>query len=562
MRKGIVFVSAVVAIFGLAQMVAAQGHFTRGDSNHDGKIDISDGVSTLGWLFLGLAQPKCLDAADVNDSSEIDIADAIYTFNFLFGGGPPPAKPYPVFEADPTDDGLSCLEVVDVAGSIARDTTWTNDKAYRLADAVFVEPGVTLTIEAGTTVLGAVGLAEGKKPVLVARAGSGGKPSGRLVAVGLPNRPIVFTSEKKPGERAIGDWGGVILLGQAHVNVPGGVLKAEGLLPDQFMGCGPNQPPPSGDPADCSVEDDDSGHLEYVRIEYGGFPISPDNEVNGLSLFATGSKTKLNHIQVKFNDDDGFEWFGGTSSLKYGLVTFVSDDYFDYSYGWRGQGQFWVALSSPDIANSENGFEVDNSEAGVGAFEDTPRTMPTISNATLVGKGDPGAGGKAGTGFLLRRGAGTRLYNFIVQGFTKGGFDVDDAASCDMLAVQPDGLPGTILDHGIFYDNVARTGSPPVDRDTPWVTDSDEPLRGDPACSSEAVVRSGANTLISPANPPTRLTKPYDLLNPDFRPVNDALANVLDPTTLGSFFEPATFRGGVAPDVDWTKEPWISYLQN
>ncbi len=562
MRKRIVWLSVLGLALCAGGRLSAQAHFMRGDSNQDAKIDISDGIATLGWLFLGQAQPRCLDAADVNDSGEIDIADGVYTFNFLFGGGPPPRAPYPVFEADPTEDNLGCLEVVDVAGSIAVDTTWTNDKAYRLVDAVFVEPGVTLTIQEGTTVLGGVGLGEGKKPVLVTRPGSGGKPSGRLVAVGRPERPIVFTTERKVGERAIGDWGGIILLGQAQLNVPGGVMKAEGLVPDQFLGCGASLPPPSGNPADCPVNDDDSGHLEYVRIEYGGFPISPDNEVNGLSIFACGSKTKLSHIQVKFNDDDGFEWFGGTASLKYGIVAFVSDDSFDYSYGWRGQGQFWVALAHPDLANNENGFEVDNSEAGVGAFEDTPRTMPTISNVTLVGKGDPGAGGKAGTGILLRRGAGTRLYNFIIQGFTKGGFDLDDRASCDMLAAQEDGLPGTILDYGILYDNVARSGSPPEDRDQPWVTDSDEPLGGNPACSSEAVVRAGANNVISPANPPTRLTKPYNLLAPDLRPANDALTNVLDPTTLGSFFDRANFRGGVAPESDWTKEPWVSYLKN
>lgn len=561
MRKAFVTLSTLAAICTLGGGLFAQAQFLRGDSNHDGSIDISDGIATLGWLFLGSVAPPCRDAADINDSGEVDIADAIYTFNFLFLGGAPPAAPYPGFEADPTDDALGCLEVVDVAGDIAVDTTWTNDKAWRMVDTVLVKAGATLTIEEGTTVIGGVGLPEGKKPILITEPGGPGNPSARLVAVGTPTRPVVFTTENKVGQREIGDWGGVILLGNAQLNVPGGVSKAEGVEPDEFYGCGASLLPPSGNAADCPINDDDSGHLEYVRIEYGGFPISPDNEVNGLSMFGTGSRTKLSHIQVKFNDDDGFEWFGGTSSLKYGLVNYVSDDMFDYSFGWQGKGQFWVGQVSPNVLDGENGFEIDNSEAGVGAFQDAPRTRPTVSNATMIGKGDPGAGGKQGAGMLLRRGSGTRLYNFIFQGFG-GGFDIDDLATCDMLAVQEDGLPGIVLDYGIFFENIRRAGTPPVDTDRPWITDADEPLGGDPACSSEAVVKAGANNVISPANSPTRLTKPYDLLNPDYRPQNDALEDVFDPTTIDSFFEPVTFRGGVAPDVDWTKAPWISYQQN
>src|SRR5687767_13229191 len=86
-----------------ARDASAQAHMLRGDSNHDLDIDISDGIATLGFLFLGSASPPCLDAADINDSGEIDIADGIFTFNFLFQGGPPPAAPYPTFELDPTE---------------------------------------------------------------------------------------------------------------------------------------------------------------------------------------------------------------------------------------------------------------------------------------------------------------------------------------------------------------------------------------------------------------------------------------------------------------------------
>lgn len=524
MRRAIVLFSTLALSLSVARTSWAQAHFLRGDSNHDKKIDLSDGIGTLGYLFLGDTAPPCLDAADINDSGEVDIGDAIYTFNWLFLGGLSPAAPWPVFEADPTQDGLGCLgPFVDVSGDITEDTTWTADKVYRLVGGTFIKDGATLTVEAGTTVIGGVGLPGGEKPILLAERG------GRLVAVGTPTHPVVFTTENPVGSRQLGDWGGVLLLGRSTLNVPGGIAIAEGTEGQQYGG------------GETPIVDDDSGHLSYVRIEYGGFPISPDNEVNALSMFAVGSGTQLDHIQVKFNDDDGFEWFGGAASLKYGLTTFVSDDMFDYSFGWQGNGQFWVGLEKGEAA--DNGMEVDNSESGVGAFTDEPRTRPTLSNVTLIGTGaeDSPDGGK---GFNLRRGAGVLLRNFIIQGFKGPGFDLDDEATCDNL---PDDL---VVDYGVFYDNGEG-------RNEHWETGDDE--SGLPSgCSSEAVVSSPNNILAT--DNPTGMVAPYTLTAPDFRPQNDALTAPFDATTLGPFFDAAPYRGAVPPDgADWTQEPWISY---
>jgi hypothetical protein len=70
-------------------------HFLRGDSNADGEVDISDGMHTLVWLFLGGREPACLEAANANGSTQVNLADPVYTFNFLFAGGAPPPFPYP-----------------------------------------------------------------------------------------------------------------------------------------------------------------------------------------------------------------------------------------------------------------------------------------------------------------------------------------------------------------------------------------------------------------------------------------------------------------------------------
>lgn len=526
LSRQLITCAGFMVAFGVASSVSAQGHFIRGDSNLDKKVDLTDGVFTLGYLFLGTTAPPCLDGADSNDSGVIDIADAIYILNFLFSGGPAPAEPFAHFEADPTPDSLGCLgpngAVTNVTGAITSDTTWTSGNVYRLQSGVFVKDGATLNIEAGVTVLGE----SSSDGLLVIERG------GKLNAVGTATHPVVFTTDQPAGNRQRGDWGGLIFLGRGEINVPGGEGLAEGLE-NQFYGGGATP-----DNAESS------GRLSYVRVEFGGTPISPDNEVNSISLFGIGSGTQLDHIQCKFNDDDGIEWFGGAASVKYGLVTCVTDDMFDYSFGWRGMGQFWVGQEKGDSADT--GFEVDNSEAA-GSFANTPITSPTISNVTLVGTGDPSSVG-GGVGILIRRGAGTKLYNFLVQGFKKQGFDVDDAITCDNVDAGR-----LIIDYGVWYDNGA-------DGNSHWMTgETDAQDESTFTCNSQQFVE-GPNSIIATSAP---VVDGHNLTNPDFRPQGDALTNPKDMTSVDSFFEPAPYRGGVPPTGDdWTQATWVSYAQN
>ncbi|MBI4603231.1 MAG: choice-of-anchor D domain-containing protein [Planctomycetes bacterium] len=82
--------------------------FRRGDANDSGRIDLSDAVFVLGWLFLGGAEPACRDAADADDSGKIEITDAVFLLGWLFLGGRPPPPPGPVCGPDPGDDALGC----------------------------------------------------------------------------------------------------------------------------------------------------------------------------------------------------------------------------------------------------------------------------------------------------------------------------------------------------------------------------------------------------------------------------------------------------------------------
>ena len=85
--------------------------FRRGDANADERVDISDGIGILGYLFLADEAPSCIDAADVDDSGQVELTDSVYLFNYLFLGGQEPPAPGPSnCGEDATEDELACVE--------------------------------------------------------------------------------------------------------------------------------------------------------------------------------------------------------------------------------------------------------------------------------------------------------------------------------------------------------------------------------------------------------------------------------------------------------------------
>lgn len=213
-----------------------------------------------------------------------------------------------------------------------------------------------LTIEPGTQIFGETS----SKAFLVIRRGS------KIQAVGTKAAPIVFTSSKAAGARARGD-GGVVINGRAPINgCDAAPCVAEGEGGTGLYG-GANAA-------------DDSGTLRYVRVEFGGFPITEDNELNGIAFQGVGSGTDVDHIQIHMAKDDGIEFFGGTASAKFILTTGVSDDNIDWTDGWTGKLQFAVAQQYEDTG--DNGIEADNNGDNNAAL---PRSSPTLSNLTLIG---------------------------------------------------------------------------------------------------------------------------------------------------------------------------------
>ena len=98
-----------LSVFALSPGFGQAMQFTRGDSNADGIMDISDVLYTLGFLFLGTAEPSCKDAADTNDDGQVNLSDAVFLLNYLFLGAKEIPPPFPNAGNDPTtNDLLDC----------------------------------------------------------------------------------------------------------------------------------------------------------------------------------------------------------------------------------------------------------------------------------------------------------------------------------------------------------------------------------------------------------------------------------------------------------------------
>ena len=358
---------------------------------------------------------------------------------------------------------------------IASDTTWTRDKVYRLRYQVFVNPGATLTIEPGTVVV-----AQGQNAVLVVERG------GKIIADGRREMPIIMTCDGNVGQRFSGCWAGLIMLGAAKINVTGGEEAAEGVIPaDRPRYGGTN-------------DDDSSGVLRYVRVEFAGVDVTAEIQPNAFGFHGIGRGTVIDDIQAHDGEDDGIEFFGGTVNASHVVSDGSKDDAVDWTHGWTGKVQ-WVYIRQDNV-EADNGLEMDNWEFG---HDNTPRANPRIFNATLIGSPAGTRGGR------LRRGSAIGLRNFIIADFPGVGWQVDDDATFAQIA-----NGATDISRGIFWmNNGGKTdlagqlhsgvqsyllGQPfvtaedPMLRNTRYEGNPDpRPMDGSPACK--------AGTTLSPA---------------------------------------------------------------
>ncbi|MFD2258141.1 hypothetical protein ACFSSA_15780, partial [Luteolibacter algae] len=290
----------------------------------------------------------------------------------------------------------------------------------------------------------------------------------QIFAEGTAQNPIIFTSMDDynhrtdptnfPNAPQIGDngqWGGVIILGNAPINfyVSGnpftgattgntnlGENKIEGIPSGadlDFDGFGDlieygqdNGKASSGTAtltAGTANPADNSGVFKYVSIRFGGQAIAQDDEVNGLTMGGVGSGTTIEHVEVFNNSDDGFEWFGGTVNCKNLVAAFNEDEAFDMDEGYAGTIQFAFAIREdfPDGSNTvENVSELDGGNGS--SKTGTPLTSAKVYNATLLGAGRTGAVSSQGTLFRMKDNYAGQWHNSVFDDFGGNLVRIDD----------------------------------------------------------------------------------------------------------------------------------------
>jgi hypothetical protein len=415
---------------------------------------------------------------------------------------------------------------LDVRGSITKDTHWTAGVTYRLRGYVYVDNNATLTIDPGTKIVSN----KDSSGILIVYKGS------KINAAGTADKPIVFTSAEaspKPG-----DLGGVVIVGQATGNGNHGVLEGGVDVAHQLFG-GTN-------------DADNSGVLQYVRIEYGGKAVNPGDEVNGLSMYTVGSGTKVDHIEVLRGLDDAYEFFGGSFNAKYLIAYNNADDDFDFDDGFHGKIQYAVSVKDPAFTDAKgttgdisNNFEIDNTTDAKGYLL-TPVTSPVLSNFTAIGPNNAtGVSADYGYGIRWRRGAKVNLANAIVIGGQKAGLDIDNDVTAQAYKDGASTLKNSLL------SAVAEPYK--VDKLTAAVLD---------AAGLKALVEGRDGTKLFANAADVLLTDPFNNAAPNLIPKTGSPALVAGKFEGGfadAFFDKTTYIGAIDPANDWSKAAWTVY---
>ena len=326
------------------------------------------------------------------------------------------------------DDSTPTGEIQPGAADITQDITTSRtlykDTTYTLKGFIHVANGATLTIQAGTTIKGDYNTVGSSLFVL---------RGAKIIAQGTESAPIVFTSSQPVGSRKPGDWGGLILVGNAIGSR--GVVQVEGTGTSTGSTSGTNYAVNYGE---GSTQSDNSGILQYVRVEFAGYAPATDQELNAFTFATVGSGTKISYLQALGGLDDSYEFFGGALDGDHLVAYETGDDMFDMSEGFQGRLQFLIGYNSQQLtprtgagslATDLEGIENDgcNGSGCTNAFNQQPFTIPLIANFTLVGCGSQSCTGPGGGfGMMLRRGTGGYYVNGILTRFPAGGVSLRD----------------------------------------------------------------------------------------------------------------------------------------
>jgi len=532
------------------------------DLNNDGKITIADAVKLIQAVGGAPNPADCggqgtLQCGDLDASGGLGVSDVVIILAQLSGN----PTLFPLCQGAGNTIACSAGKAT-VSGSVSTTQVWSTACPIYVNGLTFVQPGVTVTIQPGATVVGQDPPTANGGPsnvsALIFLRGS------KINAQGTPAAPIVMTSSHhfESNNGAPGDWGGLSLNGKAPVNCPGGECLAEGLNGVSFGGTNPN---------------DSSGILEYVRVEFSGKELSPDNELNIITHNGVGRGTVEDHVQANVGFDDCLEWFGGTVDGKFMVASGCGDDLFDTQLGTIGRYQYYLGLyNNPWMQNlGNNGFEWDNNENG---FDLLPRNAPKVCNVTLIGT-------QAQTNAInenteqasnFRRGTAGVVANALLMNFRNSGIAVSDNATAASACVDSTHLKagGLLFQHSLLFNNGNDTGGPLAFKGN-WTTPCTvaQWWAQLPAVQPTTAASNGTNPNV-PVIYGTGAGTQYTDLNQFIpaggspgvatEPLVNSLAmdcKAIDPTFFDTTSYVGAFRPG-DPAANWLSSPWINFHIN
>ena len=407
---------------------------------------------------------------------------------------------------------------IPVTGTLTSSTTWTANNRYVLNDFVGVAGPAVLTIEPGTVVYGG-----GTRATLFIQRGA------KIIADGTARRPIIMTSAQRTGNRAQRDWGSLVLLGGAPINVPGGQAFLEGLPSEAAYSFGGQNAA------------DSSGILRYVRLEFGGFEIATNQEINGLTLAGVGNGTVLDYVEVLHNKDDAFEFFGGTVNAKHLLGIAFADDGLDFDNGFLGSIQYAALIKRAvnDESDSNIFTEADNNATG-GA--DTPLTHPRVYNVTAVRV----ASGVGNYGGVIRRNTAGEWMNSIVTGSRLAPITLRDTGTFNNAAAGALVVDNSIL-NGSFENASFPNSADKADQTRTFLFTTMKHNR-----NVDPLLAMGTPTLLRTYMPDLAPLTNSPALDADF---------VANPPDSGAL-ESVDFVGAIGPGNNWILSGWANFSDN
>ena len=379
-----------------------------------------------------------------------------------------------------------------------------------------------LTIQAGVRLYGS-----GGSDYLLVNRGS------QIFAEGTATNPIIFTSRNNidgtTTENSQGQWGGVVIAGRAPTAVcPVGVTAPNIACVGQVEGTSANY--------GGNNTSDNSGRLRYVQIRYSGFEISPNNELQALTLAGVGNGTTVEYVQAYNSSDDGIEIFGGNVNLSHIVINGADDDGLDTDTGWRGGAQFGIITQRlTAVTNGSRGFEWSAAPSGTTFY-----AQPKVSNFTLVGRR---AAVAADALLTLNTGTQPTIINSVVTNPSDSAaacLDIDDAQT---VANNPIFRSVYFACARPFQDDVATIG----------------------AAATEAVFISATN-INNTANGTSTMTAPAGatLTAQSLAFINGTNENAVTVTNapaVYSWFQTVTYIGAVRNATDTWFQGWTCGLQ-